>query len=177
MHKYTEEDLKTFKRDENGWLICPSGDYSEIKSFGEWCSFGDARSFGEWCSFGDACSFGLACSFGEECRFGKSCRFGESCRFGDGCRLGEDCSFGKRCSFEGLTNAHYVAVDRIGSRLSKAYFFAADEGYFVRAGCWFGTFDEFKARIDEVYPEGKHRRDYLAALELAKIMLEAPKND
>ena len=44
MRIYTIEDLETFERDEIGRLICPSGDYSAIKSFGEWCSFGESCS-------------------------------------------------------------------------------------------------------------------------------------
>lgn len=40
MKIYTIEDLKNFERDENGRLICPSGDYSLIKEFSERCRFG-----------------------------------------------------------------------------------------------------------------------------------------
>lgn len=83
MKKYTEKELEAFERDEHGWLICPTGDYSAIKTFP-----------------------------------GK-------------------CSFGTWCSHEGLTNSIYVAFDRIGSELRKTYFFKANEGYFVRAGCFF----------------------------------------
>lgn len=63
MKVYTEKDLEGFERDDLGWLICPSGDYTHIKSFGEGCSFGEDCSFGEWCSFGAWCSFGKVCSF------------------------------------------------------------------------------------------------------------------
>lgn len=45
MKKYTLEDFETFEKDEYGYTICPNGDYSEIKSFGARCRFG------EWCSF------------------------------------------------------------------------------------------------------------------------------
>lgn len=41
MRVYKVEDLATFERDEYGYLICPSGDYSQIKSFGKCCSFGE----------------------------------------------------------------------------------------------------------------------------------------
>ena len=71
-----------------------------------------------------------------------------------------------------MTNARYIGVDRIGSRKGKAYFFASDEGYFVRAGCWFGTFEDFRKRLDDVYPEGPYRREYLAALECAEKILK-----
>ena len=67
MKKYTQEEFDAFEVDEYGYKICPTGDYTEIKSFGEWCSFG------ERCSFGEGCSFGERCRFGERC----SCEFGE----------------------------------------------------------------------------------------------------
>ena len=51
MKKYTQSDFDNFEVDENGYKICPSGDYTQISSFGERCSFG------EGCRFGDECSF------------------------------------------------------------------------------------------------------------------------
>ena len=129
MKKYTAEEMKRFEKDENGRLLCPAGDYTEIKSFPERCNFGERCSFGVGCSFGDncrfgkdcrfgeGCSFSAGCRFGEECHFGAKCgfedggsfgagcsfgaecRFGEYCRFGADCRFGEECRFGKRCSF------------------------------------------------------------------------------
>ena len=41
MKVYTVEDLATFEKDEYGRFICPTGDYTQIKSFGKSCSFGD----------------------------------------------------------------------------------------------------------------------------------------
>lgn len=45
MKKYTQSDFDKFEVDENGYKICPSGDYTQISIFGE------GGSFGEWCSF------------------------------------------------------------------------------------------------------------------------------
>ena len=120
----------------------------------------------------DRCNFGEQCSFGERCNFGGWCGFGERCNFGGWCGFGERCSFGKWCSHEGLTNSRYVAVDRIGSQKRKTYFFAADGGVFVRAGCFFGTADEFTERVKWAHKGTRHEREYLLALELAKVMLE-----
>ena len=50
MKIYSEEDIKNFESDEYGRLICPSGDYTQIKSFGERCSFGEECRFGERCN-------------------------------------------------------------------------------------------------------------------------------
>lgn len=57
MKKYTQSDFDNFEVDENGCKICPSGDYTQISSFGAWCSFGEWCRFGAWCSFGEGCSF------------------------------------------------------------------------------------------------------------------------
>ena len=51
MKKYTQSDFDNFEVDENGYKICPSGDYTQISDFGAWCSFGEGCRFGEKCSF------------------------------------------------------------------------------------------------------------------------------
>ena len=94
--------------------------------------------------------------------------------FGEDCRFGEGCSFGKCCSFEAgrISNGRYVAVDRIGSEQRKSYFFKGYEGLFVRAGCCFSSLEGFKARVREVHSGTRHEREYLAACDLAEMMLE-----
>ena len=126
MKVYTEKDLEGFERDDFGRLICPRGDYTQIKSFGEQC------------------------------------------------RFGEQCSFGERCSFEGgrVSGGRYVAVDRIGSKNRKVYFFADKDGkIFVRAGCWFSDLSAFKERVRDVHKGTRHEKKYLAACDLAELML------
>lgn len=196
MKAYTKEDMKNFNRDDHGNLICPTGDYSQIHSFGarcrfgeecsfgEDCKFGGACSFGDWCSFGNKCSFGEDCSFGKECSFGNvcsfgwRCSFGNACRFGDWCRFGERCYFGNKCSFEDerVKNGKYFACDRIGSERRKAYFFRDGDGkMYVRAGCWFSSLDEFVERVKKAHGGTKYEKEYLTAVELAKIVLEDDK--
>lgn len=65
MTKYTQADFDAFEVID-GIKQCPSGDYSDIQIFGEWCSFGEKCSFGKWCSFSEWCSFGGGCSFEEK---------------------------------------------------------------------------------------------------------------
>ena len=126
MKVYTEKDLEGFERDDLGRLICPSGDYTQIKGFGECCSFGERCSFGEGCSF-------------------------ERGRVSDG---------------------RYVAVDRIGSEKRKTYFFADRDGnIFVRAGCWFSDLSAFKELVRDVHAGTRHEKEYLAACDLAELML------
>ena len=144
MKKYTQADFDNFEVDEYGRKICPAGDYTAIKSFGEGCSFG------------------------------------AGCRFGERCRFGEWCHFGKRCSYENGTvkNGRYVAVDRIGSENRKAYFYIDENGnMFVRAGCWFSDMAAFKERVKEVHAGTIHEKTYLAACDLAELMLKGGNED
>lgn len=133
MKKYTQADFDNFEVDKYGRKICPAGDYTAMKSFGE------------------GCSFGALCSFGEQC------------------------SFGKGCSYENgaVKNGRYVAVDRIGSANRKAYFYIDDNGnMFVRAGCWFSDMAAFKERVKKVHAGTIHEKTYLAACDLAELMLK-----
>lgn len=145
MKKYTQADFDNFEVDRGGYKICPPGDYTAIGSFGEWC------------------------------RFGARCRFGEGCSFGEWCYFGAGCYFDEQCSYENgaVKNGRYVAVDRIGSENRKAYFYIDDNGnMFVRAGCWFSDMAAFKERVKKVHAGTIHEKTYLAACDLAELMLK-----
>ena len=160
MEKYTQAEFDAMPRDEYGIRYCPTGDYTLIRKFDDGCHFGGA------CRFGNGCHFDVYCNFDECCSFGAGCSFGECCRFG------EQCDFGEACSHESLTNSRYFACDRIGSERRKTYFFAADEGMYVRAGYFFGALEEFVERVQKMHGGTRYEKEYLAAVELAKIVLE-----
>lgn len=112
--------------------------------------------------------------------FDNGCRFGAGCSFGEGCRFGAWCSFGERCRYENgaVQNGRYVAVDRIGSENRKAYFYIDDNGnMFVRAGCWFSAMAAFKERVKKVHAGTIHEKTYLAACDLAELMLKGGNED
>ena len=166
MKIYTQAEFDAIPMDKYGVKHCPTGDYTQVHDFGSNSSFGECSSFGEHSSFGECCIFGEHSSFGSNSSFGECSFFGEHSSFG------ECCIFGVNCSHEGLTNSRYFACDRIGSERRKTYFFAAEEGLYVRAGCFFGTLDDFVERVKEVHAGTRYEREYLAAVELAKIVLE-----
>ena len=145
MKKYTQADFDNFEVDDYGHKICPAGDYTTITNFDAGCRFDT------WCSFGEGCHFGAWCHFGE------------------------GCSFDEWCSYENgaVKKGRYVAVDRIGSENRKAYFYIDDNGnMFVRAGCWFSDMAAFKERVKEVHGGTIHEKTYLAACDLAELMLK-----
>lgn len=204
MKQYTQADFDTFEVDKFGRKICPTGGYTNIKDFVEYCVFGtyclfgehcrfiEHCRFGEGCYFGDGCSFGAYCYFGAHCDFGKECHFGELCGFGDGgtfgvgcsfgewCTFGEWCNFGECCNYENykVKNGHYVAVDRIGSNNQKAYFYMDENGnMFARVGCWFLDMGAFKEWVEKAYTGTIHEKTYLAACDLAELMLKGDKEN
>lgn len=106
--------------------------------------------------------------------------FGAQCSFGVGCIFGEGCNFSEWCSYENgaVKNGRYVAVDRIGSANRKAYFYIDDNGnMFVRAGCWFSAMAAFKEWVKKVHAGTTHEKTYLAACELAELMLKGANED
>lgn len=137
MKKYTQEEFDNFEVDEYGYKICPSGDYSLISNFGEYCSFGECCSFGEWCSFGKCCSFGERCSLGEHC----------ICEFGEFEKMSKIGGFGR--------------VER------TTYFFKLTDGNIgVRCGCFAGNLDEFRKKVKETHGKTKYAKEYLMIADL-----------
>lgn len=198
MKIYTIEDFENFETDGYGTKICPSGDYSRIKHFGDYCVFGGYCLFGERCTFGMGCSFGKCCAFGEYCSFGEFCSFGDICYFGGDCSLGNFCSFGERCffgkycsfgewcSFGGgcsLENnlrfenikeqvGRVIKIDRIGSRKDCTYFFKTLSEIYVRCGCFFGTIAEFEAQVNETHKDNEqYKKEYLEAIRYIKAVM------
>ena len=76
-----------------------------------------------------------------------------------------------------MKNGRYVAVDRIGRENRKVYFYIDENGnMFVRAGCWFSDMAAFKERVKKVHAGTIHEKTYLAACELAELMLKGGNN-
>lgn len=63
LKKYTQKEFDALPV-VNGWKRCPTGDYSLIKSFGEWCRFGK----GCICEFGKFQKLTTVGGFGSESR-------------------------------------------------------------------------------------------------------------
>lgn len=147
MKQYTQEEFNNFERDELGYLQCPPGDYSLIKEFPAYCSFGEGCSFGEDCSFGEGCRFGGWCSFGERCSFGECCTCEEEYKF------------------KSVFTAGYL-----GSREGQTYFWLLEDGnILVRCGCFCGMIDDFVKRVEEEHGDDVHGKMYRLAIEMARV--------
>ena len=174
MKKYTIEDIKIFKKNEDGYTLYPTGDYTAIKDFYHRCIFAENCVFGNYCAFGAWCMFGDNCIFGDCCHFGEGCSFGELCNFGEWCDFGKNCEYGENCNFENerIKNGMYFACTRIGGRGLTAYFFCDENNkMFVREGDFFGDEEFFLEQLECSYSGTKYERQYILAFELAKKVL------
>ena len=79
---------------------------------------------------------------------------------------------GANLEFANLTQAklpkQIIRIGPIGSRKSYTVINLGDD--IITCGCWKGSLEEFKARIDEVYPDGKYRVQYLGVISLVESL-------
>lgn len=153
MKKYILTDLENFEKDEKGFIICPTGDYTSIKNFPLYCDFGNG------CRFCNSCSFGEWCDFGKRCSFGEDCSFGEWCSFGNGCKCEDNHEFEK-----------LFQIGYIGSRDDTTQFWLlTNKSILVRCGCFCGNIDKFIESVKKKHGDTSYAKEYLAAMELAKL--------
>ena len=68
---------------------------------------------------------------------------------------------------------HYLVIGPIGSRNAFTTFFRTKERNIkVVCGCFFGTIDEFLAKVEQTHGDSKHAKVYRAAVEVALAQLE-----
>ena len=61
-------------------------------------------------------------------------------------------------------NRSFIQIGPIGSRGDFLLAFITDAGVKIRAGCFFGSRDEFELMVDESHGNGDHGNEYRAAL-------------
>ena len=65
-----------------------------------------------------------------------------------------------------------VAISPIGSRSDSTLFFLTNAGIKVRAGCFFGSLEEFRAAVAAKHGSGIHGREYGLACDMAELHAE-----
>jgi len=66
-----------------------------------------------------------------------------------------------------------LQIGLLGSRCAYLLAYLTDQGICIRAGCFFGTLEEFRSAVSKTHGTNDHRREYMAAItmieEFAKI--------
>ena len=67
----------------------------------------------------------------------------------------------------------YFAVGPIGSRQDVLAAFLTEKGVYLRAGCFFGTVEQFREKLTDEHGDNVHAVEYQAALQLVLAHYEA----
>ena len=67
----------------------------------------------------------------------------------------------------------YFAVGPIGSRQDVLSAFLTEKGVYLRAGCFFGTVEQFREKLEGEHGDNIHGNEYRAALQLVLAHYEA----
>ena len=67
----------------------------------------------------------------------------------------------------------YFAVGPIGSQQDVLAAFLTEKGVYLRAGCFFGTVEQFRAKLEGEHGDNVHGKEYTAALGLVLAHYEA----
>ena len=75
-------------------------------------------------------------------------------------------------------NEHYLVVGAIGSRKDFTTFFRSKNlEICVTCGCFRGNIDEFAKKVKQTHGENKYAKQYMAAIEMAKVCIDlTPEN-
>jgi len=82
----------------------------------------------------------------------------------DGASLDEE----KIITLKGLNPIFQIGP--IGSRSDTLIIFHTNKGLYAKAGCFFGTSEEFLAKVQEHHGDNEHGRNYRAAIEFANVI-------
>jgi len=69
-------------------------------------------------------------------------------------------------------NRPFFQVGPIGSREDNLLAFLTENGVYLRAGCFFGTVEEFNSKLSAEHDMNKHAQEYRAALALISTHFE-----
>ncbi len=67
-------------------------------------------------------------------------------------------------------NAHYATIHGFGSCYRTTTFFRnQDGGISVRCGCFYGTLEQFRAKVKETHGDTKYAKEYLQIADLMEL--------
>ena len=68
-----------------------------------------------------------------------------------------------------LSGNSIFRISDIGSRMGTTYAYNTDKGIYVQCGCFFGTLDEFAAKVEQTHGDNLHGKVYKAIIEVIKL--------
>lgn len=169
---YIEKE-ENLDHDGDAWVYDNARVFGNAEVHGNARVYDDAEVYGNTEVYGNAEVNGNARVFGDTWVYGDARVFGNAEVYGDAEVFGDVWVFGdaRVCG-----NADVIWLNSIGSRYETITAFRTKDGaIWIKCGCFTGTLDEFKAKVEETHGDNKYGREYKAAIELIKIHFEKEK--
>ena len=176
MKKFTQEEFNDLEI-KNGYRICPTGNYTNIKNFGDNCIIGSYCTIGNNSVIGKSCRIGYGSIIGNNCTignfgvigkdciigsygvigthstFGSGCTIGAFCTIGYSRRIGYGCTFGIGLIYNDIKviNRRIVSIVGIGESEAIYKWVSIGNVNHYQDVCFFGTEEELRKSINEKY--------------------------
>jgi len=75
-----------------------------------------------------------------------------------------------------LSGNSIFRISDIGSRMGTTFAYNTDKGIYVQCGCFFGTLDEFAAKVEQTHGDNQHGKVYKAIIEVIKLRFAKEQN-
>ena len=150
----------------NAWV------YDNARVYGDALVYGDARVCGDARVYDNARVYGDALVYGDARVCGNAWVYGDAKVCGNAwvCGNAEVCG---NAWVYGIGAIFWVSG--IGSRNGTTTFFACkDKKIRVSCGCFFGTLDEFRAKVAQTHGDNRHAKVYLLAAMMAEERIDLP---
>ena len=142
----------------NAWIYDNAMVYDNARIYDNAKVYRNANVFGNARIFGNAKVHGNAWVYGDACVYDNTWVCGDA-------RICGDAEINKV--------THVLTIGPIGSRNSTTTFFRTKENIIkVKCGCFYGTIDEFLAKVELIHRNNKHGQAYRIAAELAKAQID-----
>ena len=142
----------------NAWVYGDAEVFGDAEVSGNAWVYGDARVHGNAWVYGNARVYGDARVFGDAWVYGNARVSGDARVYGNAWVSGDAEVFG---------NADYATISGFGSEYRPTTFFRSRSGQIeVRCGCFYGTIEEFRAKVKQTHGKTKKAIEYLKVADL-----------
>ena len=162
----------------NAWVYGDAQVCGDALVCGDAKVFGDAQVYGNAWVYGDAWVYGNAKVCNDAWVYGNAKVCGDAWVSGNAKVYGNAWVYGDAQVY-GNAQVYGIGaifwVNGIGSRNGTTTFFACkDKKIRVSCGCFFGTLDEFRAKVAQTHGDNRHAKVYLLASMMAEERIDLP---
>ena len=160
---YVEKE-ENLDHDGDAWVSGNAQVSGDARVYGDAWVSGNARVYGNAEVYGDARVYGNAWVSGDAQVYGNAEVYGDARVYGNAWVSGDARVYG---------NAEYTTIKGFGRECRTTTFFRLKNGEVgVRCGCFYGTIEQFREKVQETHRDSKYAKEYLMIADLMELHFE-----